>query len=198
MTARPHDADEPEPVEPEPLEPPAPDRSRADGSDSGEPHPPGGTSGTGGQDVPEDVEAQWLEIVARLEATPTDPGDATADPVGPTGASATGVEDRSRVVRPAAPSGPRTWAPDPAVEEAEDHFEPPDPGPVLAGDPLLTMAWAAVIGVPALLLIAVVAWRDIPTIILEVAGGAFVGAVGLLLWRMPRHRDEDSGPGAVV
>ncbi len=96
------------------------------------------------------------------------------------------------------PEDPRAWAPDPAVEEAENHFEPPDPGPVLGGDPLLTMAWAAVVGVPVLLMIAVIAWRDIPTIVLQVAGVAFLAAVGLLLWRMPRERDHDAGPGAVV
>jgi len=93
---------------------------------------------------------------------------------------------------------PRAWAPDPAVEEAENHFVPPDPGPVLGGDPLLTMAWVAVVGVPLLLLVAVIAWRDIPTIVLQVAGVAFLAGVGLLLWRMPRDRDHDAGPGAVV
>lgn len=99
---------------------------------------------------------------------------------------------------PRPPVGPRAWAPDPAVEEAEDHFEPPDPGPVLGGDPLLTMAWVAVVGVPALLLVAVLAWRDVPTVVLQVAGVAFVLALGLLVWRMPARRDDDGGPGAVV
>lgn len=96
------------------------------------------------------------------------------------------------------PGDPRAWAPDPAVEEAENHFVPEDPGPVLGGDPLLTMAWAAVVGVPVLLMVAVIAWRDIPPIVLQVAGAAFVAAVALLLWRMPRDRSDDAGPGAVV
>ena len=97
-----------------------------------------------------------------------------------------------------APADPRAWAPDPAVEEAEDHFEPPDPGPVLGGDPLLTMAWVVVVGVPVLLMIAVIAWRDMPTWLLQAAGAAFLAGVGLLLWRMPRDREDDTGPGAVV
>lgn len=143
--------------------------------------------------LPDDVEARWLELVAQLEE-PSDPVD-EPEPGAPRAAP---PADRVRVVRPSTPTGPRAWAPDPAVEEAEDHFEPPEPGPVLGGDPLLTMAWAAVVGVPALLLIAVVAWRDIPVVVLEAAGVAFLGAVGLLLWRMPHHRDDDSGPGAVV
>ncbi len=93
---------------------------------------------------------------------------------------------------------PRAWVPDPVLEEAESHFVPPDPGPVLGGDPLLTLAWAAVVGVPMLLLVAVIAWRDIPAIVLQVAGVAFVAGLGLLLWRMPRDREDDAGPGAVV
>ncbi|GGB93094.1 hypothetical protein [Cellulomonas carbonis] len=92
---------------------------------------------------------------------------------------------------------PRTWTPDPAVEEQEEHFEPPDPGPVLGGDPLLTMAWAVVVAVPALFLLALVAWHDLPRVVLQVAAAGFVAAVALLLWRMPDRRDDD-GPGAVV
>lgn len=102
------------------------------------------------------------------------------------------------IVSALASPDPRAWAPDPAVEEAETHFVPPDPGPVLGGDPLLTMAWAAVVGVPMLLMVAVIAWRDVPAIVLQVAGVAFLAGVGLLLWRMPRDREDDAGPGAVV
>lgn len=93
---------------------------------------------------------------------------------------------------------PRSWSPDPAVEEAEDHFVPPDPGPVLGGDPLVTMAWIAVVGVPVLLIVAVVFWRDVPAVVLRGAGLLFVAGVALLLWRMPRDRSDDAGPGAVV
>ena len=93
---------------------------------------------------------------------------------------------------------PRSWAPDPAVEEAENHFVPPDPGPVLGGDPLLTMAWSAVVGVPLLFMVVVIAWRDVPALVLQLAGVAFLAGIGLLLWRMPRDRDHDAGPGAVV
>jgi hypothetical protein len=97
-----------------------------------------------------------------------------------------------------APSDPRSWAPDPDVEEAEDHFVPPEPEPVFGGDPLLTMAWCAVIGAPVLLLVVAIAWRDVPTWVLQAAGAAFVAGAGLLLWRMPHDREDDDGPGAVV
>lgn len=144
------------------------------------------------------------------------PGPHDADEPGPDGpepgpedAAGEGREDDldpaevdarfARIVTELGAAGdPRAWAPDPAVEEAEDHFDPPDPGPVLGGDPLLTMAWIVVVGVPILLMVAVIAWREIPTWVLQAAGAAFLAGVGLLLWRMPRDREDDAGPGAVV
>jgi hypothetical protein len=153
-----------------------------------------------------DVEARWLEIVEQLTtADPsTDPapraGRRRDDPaaVEPSPEAGTPPSGYARIVRGVDPERFRAWSPDPDVEEAEDHFEPPDPGPVLSGDPLLTLAWTAVVGVPLLLLFSVVAWRDIPTWLLEGAGVAFLCGVALLVWRMPKDRDDSSGPGAVV
>jgi hypothetical protein len=119
-------------------------------------------------------------------------GDETVD-VGDVGARFTEIVTHLR----GAPD-PRAWAPDPDVEAEDEHFEPPEPGPVLGPNPLVTMAWCAVIGLPILMVVAVTAWRDIPTIVLEVAGAAFLAGLGLLIWRMPRDRSDDSGPGAVV
>ncbi len=137
-----------------------------------------------------------------------EPDEARPDDAGPDGAdepAAPELDDTDVAARWAgivsqlsSPPDPRAWAPDPAVEEAETHFVPPEPGPVLGGDPLLTMAWVAVVGVPLLLMVAVIAWRDVPTIVLQIAGVAFLAGVGLLLWRMPRDREDDAGPGAVV
>lgn len=172
--------------------------------------PPGGPAGPAGRprDEAEDVDARWQEIIAQLadldSAAPgagrADPGpDREAEPDAGAVRAPTTDPTAARTVRPAAPaSSHRSWSPDPAVEEAEEHFEPPDPGPVLGGDPLLTMAWAVVVGVPVLFIAAVVLWRDIPTVVLRSAAVAFVAGVGLLLWRMPHRRDEDDGPGAVV
>lgn len=171
-----------------------------------------------------DLDAQWQDIVARLgDLEPGGDGAAPADDdTSDTGHGAdpdtddAGADDGPRetprrrktdlpgshTVRPAAAdaAGPRNWAPDPEVEEAEDHFVPPDPGPVLGGDPLLVMAWVAVLAAPLLVLIALVAWPAMPTWLLEVGGVAFLGGVGLLVWRMPHRRspeDEDDN-GAVV
>lgn len=172
-----------------------------------------------------DLDAQWQDIVARLGdlepgadgSGPTRPSTghgpgadpAPEDPT-PRSPREEGQTPRRRkddvpgphTVRPPDPGvpGPRNWAPDPDVEEAEDHFVPPDPGPVLGGDPLLVMAWVAVLAAPLLVLVAVVAWPTMPTWLLEVAGVGFLAGVGLLLWRMPHRRepDDEDDNGAVV
>ena len=78
-------------------------------------------------------------------------------------------------------------------------FVPPDPPLVLGRDPLLTMAWALVVGAPILLLVVLVVVRPYPVIVAQVGGGAFLAGLAILLWRMPHRReDDDEGPGAVV
>jgi hypothetical protein len=174
MPARPHDAEEPRPGEPSGGDPDEPE-DVATGSD--------GAADPADDDTP---------------APDDGPGESSVpgrpDDIGPEDVDARWVQIVSQLGAP----DPRSWAPDPAVEAAEEHFEPPDPEPVLGGDPLLTMAWSAVAGVPALVIVAVLAWRDIPTLVLQVAGVAFLAAVGLLFWRMPHDREDDAGPGAVV
>ncbi len=84
------------------------------------------------------------------------------------------------------------------VDEAE-HFHPADPGPVLGGDPLLTMAWSAVVGVPVLWLVVLVAWRSAPPVIMQASVAVFLLGLVLLLWRMPHRRDDEhDDDGAVV
>lgn len=166
----------------------------------GGPDPADGTetSGAAGQDDPR-----------------TSSGPAVTYPVAPW------VNDR-RVVRPARP-GSGDDAPDAPevprelsgrdsdatdqiddaerrVDEAE-HFQPPDPGPVLGGDPLLTMAWFAVGGMPVLWLVVLIAWRDAPPALLQASVAVFLLGLVVLLWRMPHRRGEggdDDSDGAVV
>lgn len=138
------------------------------------------------------------------EATAQGPADASGpDPSGaPDDLDETEVASRwdQLVTQLRSPADPRAWAPDPAVEEAETHFQPPDPGPVLPADPFFRLALVAVIGVPVLVVLAAAFWQDPPMWLLQVAGAAFVGGVLVLLRRLPRDRDEedDPGSGAVV
>lgn len=110
----------------------------------------------------------------------------------------------SRVILPA---GPRDWPLTPeieALEEAESHFTPPEPPPLMSRDPLLTMAWSFVVGVPTLALVGMIVSAamtsvSIPPLAGQIGLGLFVAGLGVLIWRMPHQRDpDDDGPGAVV
>ncbi|MBT0994872.1 hypothetical protein KIN34_11325 [Cellulomonas sp. DKR-3] len=116
------------------------------------------------------------------------------------------TDGRARRDELAAPSASgRDWDGTSQYDEAEDaideaeRFVPPDPGPVLGGDPLLTMAWFAAAGMPLFLVVVLIAWRDAPSAIVQAACVVFVLGVGVLLWRMPQRRDrDDDDTGAVV
>lgn len=187
--------------------------------------PAGGTDPEPAEPEDEDDDARWADIVARLQADDaTGIGEQAHDPVVPgpavTYPVATYRADQ-RVVRPArdpadVPDGDdgwgqeltgsgRDWDGTAQIEGAErevddhEHFVPPDPGPVLGGDPLLTTAWLAVVGMPILWLVVLIAWRGAPDVVLQASGIVFVLGLGLLLWRMPHRRDSsDDDTGAVV
>jgi len=167
---------------------------------------------------------RWAAIVAELGdidgydgALPPSQDD---EPSEPRDLPATGWTG-SRVVRPAQDAadepthaarprhedlaGARDWdgtsqyeAAEEAVDELE-HFVPPEPGPVLGGDPLLTMAWFAVVGMPLFLLVVLIGWHDAPVVLVQAAAAVFVLGIAVLVWRMPHRRDPgDDDTGAVV
>lgn len=160
---------------------------------------------------------RWDAIVAQLGDlagyTGTDDDDedhpsgraadasASTDPAG----TPTVWSTDARVVRPARDLAGRDWDGTDQIDEAEqavdaeEHFVPPDPGPVLGGDPLLTMAWIGAAGMPVFLLVVLIAWRDAPSAIVQAAAVVFVVGVAVLVWRMPHRRDpSDDDTGAVV
>jgi hypothetical protein len=167
---------------------------------------------------------RWAAIVAQLadlDGTPRDPtasADRGPQAPGPTPGRAVSFPvapwaPDPRVVRPA--GGPDAVPPElqgrdwdgtgqiddaEAKVDAEEHFEPPDPGPVLGGDPLLTMAWFAAAGMPVFFFVLLVAWRDAPSALMQAAGVVFALGVAVLVWRMPNHRHDgpDHDHGAVV
>ncbi|WP_454043621.1 hypothetical protein [Cellulosimicrobium sp. Marseille-Q8652] len=208
-TPEPSDADRPQPdgTDPDPV---TEDAGAADASRDAAGETSGGTSG----DENLDVDARWAGIVAELgdlsdlDPGPARPGPADGEVPGRGTASGTGEAPRGRDVIgsvPVAPwvqpPGPRDWPATPdveALEEAESHFVPPDPPLVLGRDPLLTMAWSLVVGVPVVLLVLLVVARPFPVVVAQVGGVAFLAGLAVLLWRMPHRRDDDRGPGAVV
>ena len=144
---------------------------------------------------PRDFDERWAEIVAELgEPEAVDlPDDA---PTPRAGHVVRGADERVL-------SG-RDWdgtdqidAAEEAVDEQE-HFVPPDPGPVLSSDPLRILTWVVAIGVPVLYLVLLVAWHNPPGWLAPVATGLLLAAIGVLVWRMPHRRDHDSDSGAIV
>lgn len=90
---------------------------------------------------------------------------------------------------------------DAAEQEVDDqeHFVPPEPPPVLGGDPLLTMAWFAVIGMPVLWLVVLIVWTSAPQVLVRASAVVFFAGLAVLFWRMPHRRDpDDHDTGAVV
>jgi hypothetical protein len=181
-----------------------PDAARDEPTDDASPHAPGESDEQDEQDeAREPTEGErWAAIVADLAdldgpVASLDPGDHGSTAPGPTVGHA--------VVLPPELRG-RDWDGTGQIDDAEsavdaeEHYRPPDPGPVLGGDPLLTMAWFAAAGMPLFFLVLLIVWRDAPAALIQAAGVVFALGVAALVWRMPNHRGDgpDDDHGAVV
>ncbi|HUX70868.1 MAG TPA: hypothetical protein VMV41_10190 [Cellulomonadaceae bacterium] len=153
-------------------------------------------------------EARWAEIVAELGDLGIDEHDLDEDGDDPGSSSrvtyrvAPGVPDNRPGATP--PLSGRDWDGTAQIDRAEsevddaEHFVPPDPGPILSGNPALTLAWIGAAGGAILLLVLVVAGGSVPAIVARVTAVVFVVSCAFLVWRMPHRRDDDDDPGAVV
>ncbi len=155
-----------------------------------------------------DVDAAFAAIVAQLSAggPPVGPWPAAEDlddsgtdagtdlPAAPEGAH----RDRSADPVPRLGALDAGAGPGEPADEDDEGYIPPEPAPLPRGDAVSRLAWAAVIGGPLFLLIAALAWRDLPSWLLLAALGAFVGGFVTLVARMPDERPDDRDDGAVV
>ncbi len=110
-----------------------------------------------------------------------------------------GRDDLSPAAAPAPRPAPRARrrgdAPedDPLLAALDEHFVPADPPPLGGGDPLTTLAWLGALGGPVFLLIAALAWRTAPSILIGAAVLAFVAGFVTLVVRMPDRDEDDDG-----
>lgn len=158
---------------------------------------------------PEEIAARWEQIVRDLSgpdglvARGPEGGPDAARPPRSGASGLPGAEEDEddgwgeALARPAGEPATdfRAWSP--AEDPEEEHFVPPDPGPI-GGDPMLSLSWAVLIVVPLFLAFAVAVWRSAPGTLLAAAGVAWLAALGALVWRMPHRAEDDDGPGAVV
>lgn len=157
------------------------------------------------------TDAAWQEIVAELSDLSTDSGDDLTAPPATEGGGfdfpvAPWVDQPPGSTPPATPrvepSGARSWVVSDearALQDAEGAFVPPDPAFELGADRLRNLGWFAVVAAPLLALLALVIWREAPSTVYMALVGVFLAGAGLLVWRMPTDRDDDShGSGAIV
>ncbi|WP_425864269.1 hypothetical protein [Arthrobacter sp. TWP1-1] len=162
----------------------------------------------------------WRDLVARLEGAEDsfmdDPGmKAAPDSKGGEATSADSKSGESKSVSDFDPlgvwqaetspnnsmndAGASTGGPrDYGTEESEDNFVPEDP-PILSNtEPAIMLSWIAAAGGPLFLVFSVIFWRNAPMLLVVGVIVAFLAGAGYLLFRLPNHRDDDGGDGAVV
>lgn len=179
--------------------------------------------GTVGRDLGEDEgreQAQWRDLVARLELqAPIDPAQAPwpdredlrakAQPGPAGGAGASGRSDltpeaRSGDAEPM-PTGPRDYELDEPREgdldeDDDDRYVPPPLPPHPGLDPVAKGAWLALFGGPGYLLIAtLLSWQIVGWAALT-AVAAFVAGFVVLVFKLGEGPSKRDGPdqGAVV
>ena len=132
-------------------------------------------------------DAAWREIVENYGDRPLlDDGHAAAD------------DTDAHEARSDAPAAEPVPAPVARPEPAEEHYIPPPPPPVPTAEPRRLLAWLGLLGVPVIVLVAVVLKVPVPSWLGLMLMVWFVGGFVFLVASMhdgPRDEDDD---GAVV
>ncbi|ALV45499.1 hypothetical protein MB46_08340 [Arthrobacter alpinus] len=162
--------------------------------------PGAGAPHTGGND-----DEVWRDLVARLEEREDafmDGPDANqpADPKSVSDFDPLGVWRSESLPHPDAndadadEGGPRDYDP----EDLDDEFVPEEPPSLSNTEPAIMLSWIAAAGGPLFLLFSAIFWRQAPMLLIVGVIAAFLAGAGYLLFRLPNHRDDDGGDGAVV
>lgn len=150
------------------------------------------------QSANKDDDAVWLDLVARLEATPS---GGTGEPSGVTPSEPVSEEPARPSFRDFDPLGlssqdaaeeapPSTGPRDYEVDD-EEGFVPEEP-PSLAGtEPLTMLAWLGAVGGPLALVFTAMFWRSAPLVAILGIVAAFVASVVYLIMKLPQEKNED-------
>ncbi|HET7387908.1 MAG TPA: hypothetical protein VFJ19_14730 [Nocardioidaceae bacterium] len=142
--------------------------------------------GTGRPDPADDAwdeDKVWAEIIANYGEEPQVPPPAPEP--GPSPEPALDADPTSE-----------PWDPTDSWED-EGHFIPPEPPPLPHPEPRRALAWAGLVGAPAVLLAGALAHLPYPEWLTMLLVLAFLGGFGYLIATMPRNRD-DGDDGAVL
>jgi len=132
-----------------------------------------------------DDEQVWADLVEAFHASPDE------DPRWP-------VSEDSRLDTDDPPQARALDSTPTGTPEVEDHFVPPPPPPLPRGDRVSRLAWAAVLGVPLFLVVAVaLSWR-LPSWATTLAVVALLAGFATLVTRLRGHDPHDPDDGAVV
>ena len=156
---------------------------------------------------PDEVDSLFAGIVASYDQASQDPvprwsvledapeGSAPDAPVEGPGAGGERPPLSSRLLRSSAEPPPA-----PPVEDPDGHFVPEPPPPLPETDRITRLAWAALLGGPALLVLAALLGISLEGWVTVLAVAAFVGGFATLVARMHDRPRQDDGwdDGAVL
>lgn len=175
------------PDQPEDVDPgsPAPSRRRDEPSDS-------------------EIDRRFAELTAGWTTEPSQVEDRPGDRDGGS-AHAVRAEDEAAPPPPApereeAPEssalrGPRDYA---VADELDDGFTPPEPEPLASADPLLVAAWLSAVGGPIAFIVILIVWSNAPALVWLSTLAVTLLGWAVVIWRLPRTREDTDDDGAVV
>lgn len=156
---------------------------------------------------PADVDSLFADIVAGYDVAgddpvprwsvleDTSPGDPTPEELVPPPPPDERPRLSSRLIRRSDPVAPA----EEELDDVDDHFVPEPPPPLPESDRITRLAWAALIGGPALIIVAAVLGIGLEGWVVVLALAAFLGGFGTLVARMRDRRDDDGwDDGAVI
>jgi hypothetical protein len=148
---------------------------------------------------PDEVDHRFADIVAGFDEPSTDPVprwsvlEDGGDALPPLEEQPERAPLSSRLIR---------RAPDavPPPEDPTEHFVPPEPPPLPESDRVTRLAWAGLLGGPAIIVLAALLGIAIEGWVVVAALGAFLGGFATLVMRMADRRSDDDGwdDGAVL